>query len=101
MVDYKIQLKSNENIKLEGYMDINEIDDEEPLHWFDSQGFAYNSNFPKNPCIEDDPAWEDYEVLINSFFDDDLFLQFLADFSDENKTVDRGDYLLIINDGSW
>lgn len=48
---------------------------------------------------ENSEDWNAYEELSYSFQSDEMFMQFLADFSDENKTVDRGDYLLKINDG--
>lgn len=82
-----------------GYMYLEDADSEEALHFYDSHGFEAGFHVPKNPWPEHTEGWDNYETLSSEFQSDDLFIQFLVDFAKENKTIDRGEYILIINEG--
>ena len=97
IIEFEVRSKVNEDISISGYVDYNELDDDEPLWFYDQFGLESSNRVPKNPYREDRGELEEYEKVKGAFQSDVLFLQYLADFHDENKTVDRGDYLLIIN----
>ena len=80
------------NAKLCGYVYADEIDDENSFHWYDERGFE-TCQMPLNSASED----SDEAALYEAFTTDLMLTQFLYDFKDENKEVDRGDYLLKIN----
>ena len=76
-----------------GYAYVEDLDDFDYIHYYDRnnqpQGSLSNAYFEGTP--------EDIEALQIAFSNDILFGQFLADFADEEKTIDRGDYILKIN----
>lgn len=98
MIEFKITLNTNPKASLEGYVNKNEIDTEEPIHWYDRTGYSYNSNFPQNPISTTSftSIYDDYETLINSFYNDDMFLQYLWDYQDQQAEINRGDYTIHI-----
>ena len=79
---------------IRGYVLEDEIDSDEPLHFYTAQGFE-TSKLPIRAGTED----EDEPHLYEAFTTDSLLLQYLADFSNESKTIDREDYCLLINGG--
>lgn len=101
MNDISIEFKamSKNGIIIAGYVYESEIEDEHPLNFYDKNGFEDGSRVPLNPYSEDDSRWEDYEKLSSAFQSDELLLQFLSDFAEEDKSIDRGNYILIINNG--
>lgn len=100
VIEFECISKSDVNIKIAGYVLADELDDESPLHFYDHQGLECGSYVPSNPFEEGTDDWEAYDELSSAFQSDDLFIQFLSDYSDENRTVDREDYFLKINDGA-
>ena len=85
------------DISIKGFVDLDEIDDDECIQYYNYQGFENGYNIPTNPYTEPN-EYQEYEMLKEALFTDDLFLQFLWDFKDENKIIEREDYTLIIND---
>lgn len=100
VIEFEVISKLINSVTIKGYVNIDEIDDENPLRFYDHQGLECESYVPPNPYKNGVMLWNDaYEELSYSFQSDEIFLQFLSDYSDEDKTVDRGEYLLKINDG--
>lgn len=100
-IEFECISKKDNDVKIAGYIDINTVDDDEPaMYFYDQQGLECGSYVPSNPFEEGTDGYRAYEELSSAFQSDDLFLQYLADFSDENRTVDRGEYFLKINDGA-
>ena len=85
----------HETAKFAGYVYAEEIDDDEPLYFYDrnyaSQTSLTNAHF--------EGTEEDQIKLHEAFTGDFLFLQFLHDFQDEKKSIDRGNYIIHINGG--
>ena len=80
---------------LSGYAYVDELDDDDHgIHFIDENGFETNQ-IPYSHEYQGDG-----QKLYEAFTTDVLFIQFLADFQDENVTIDREDYTLIINEGT-
>lgn len=100
VIEFEVISKLINSVTIKGYVNIDEIDDENSLRFYDHQGLECGSYVPSNPYKNGAMLWNDaYEELSYSFQSDEMFLQFLSDYSDEDKIVDRGEYLLKINDG--
>lgn len=100
VIEFECISKNDNDVKISGYIDINTVDDDEPdMYFYDQQGLECGSYVPSNPFEEGTDDWEAYDELSSAFQSDEMFLQFLSDYSDEDRTVDRVDYLLKINDG--
>lgn len=110
IVDFKIIAKENENITLTGCVDINTIDDDEPdFEYANSQEFYTPQRYWN---IQAETSWklDEEEQMIRENIcnkvDADVCgdysenAQCLWDFQDENKTIERGSYYLIINEGA-
>lgn len=108
IVEFKIIVKENQNITLTGCVDINTIDDDEPeFEYANSQGF-YSPQ--RHWDIQAETSWKlDEKERLNrehicNKIDADVCgdytenAQCLWDFQDENKTIERDSYYLIIND---
>ena len=82
--------------KFAGYVYEEELDDDEPLWFYDknmnSQCNLGNAYFEGN---EDDRI-----KLHQAFTEDFMFTQFLHDFKDESITIDRENYVIHINGGT-
>ena len=94
-------LPNNEEV-IEGFMNLEEVDDEKPLQFYDHNGIEIGYNFPSNPYQEYGATYNDYidwEQLKTSLQYDDQVIQFLVDFATESKTITREDYILEINGG--
>lgn len=82
--------------KFAGYAYAEDLDDDEPLHFYDrnlgSQTSLQNAHF--------EGTEEDQINLHEAFTGDFMFTQWLSDCQDESITVDRGDYTLHINGGT-
>ena len=100
IIEFSVKHKESD-VEISGYVYVEELDDEHPLNFYNHEGLEVGHYVPSNPYSENTSydLYMDYETLKTEFQTDDLFLQFLSDFADENKVIDRGDYLLIINDG--
>ena len=73
---------------ISGYMFVSESDDEQPLHFYDENGLEIGTHLPYSES-----------ELYTAFCEDFMLIQYLVAFAEENKTIDRGDYTLIINEG--
>ena len=101
IIEFEAILKTNEQIRIAGFVEYDEIDDDECVQYYDHNGFENGYNIPNNPYPENTLGSYnnhiDYEILKNNFCADSLFLQFLADYHDESfKSVNRGNYILKI-----
>ena len=85
------------NVQIEGYIDIDEIDDENCTQYLNHQGLPNGFNMPKNPYDIDTIEYEEYESLKKGISNDDLLLQWLWDCQDGYRTIERPSYTLIIN----
>lgn len=100
MIEFKCISKKQEYIYIQGYVFKNELDDENPFYFYNVQGLECGSYVPSNPFEVGTDDWEVYEELSRAFQSDEMFLQFLSDFADKNRTVVRDGYFLKINDGA-
>ena len=82
-----------------GYVYLSEIDDENCIHFYNNQGLENGTILPRNPHNEktDYENWLNYEQLKETLLTDIQLLQFLADFADEIKSIERENYTLKIN----
>ncbi len=87
------------DVEISGWAYIDELDDEAPLRFVNHIGLPAGHYVPSNVYAVDSVQYSEYSRIASAFQSDDLFLQYLNDFCYEFKTVDRGDYLLIINEG--
>ena len=97
-IEFKIQ---RNNAEITGFVDVDEIDDDENIQFYTQEGFENGYNLPTNPYNEDTEMqeWADYENLVTYWTQDDMFLQWLWDCRDEDRIIERPGYTLIINDG--
>lgn len=79
--------------KFAGYAYADELDDDDPLHFYDRNLCTQTSL--TNAYFSGEPA--DVQALYNAFTTDVLFLQCLSDFADESKVIQRPGYILKIN----
>ena len=73
---------------ISGYMFVSESEDEQPLHFYDENGLEIGTHLPYSES-----------ELYTAFCEDFMLIQYLVAFAEENKTIDRGEYTLIINEG--
>ena len=87
------------NIKLEGFIDTKEIEDDECIQFYNNQGVENGYNLPTNPYNDEleMEKWNDYEKLITCWNQDDMFLKFLLDYKNKYYKTKRPGYTLIIN----
>lgn len=100
-VEFEVISKTNKEISIEGFVELSNIDDESPLQFYNPTTYQPQWHVPDNPYPENRQYdWHlDYELLCSAFQSDEMFLQYLSDFSTEDKTIIREDYILKINDG--
>lgn len=97
IIEFTIKRK---NATISGFVDADEIDDDECIQFYDHQGFENGYNLPTNPYKDTEmQEWADYETLVTYWTQDDMFLQWLWDCRDEDHITERPGYTLIINDG--
>lgn len=89
------------NATISGFVDADEIDDDNNIQFYNHQGFENGYNVPQNPYNEETEMeeWVDYENLLTYWTQDDMFLQWLWDCKDEDRIIERPGYTLIINEG--
>lgn len=99
-IEFVIRSKRGES-EISGFVYVDEIDDEAPLHFYDQNGLECGTRVPSNPFSENTSydLHMDYENISSEFQSDDMFLQILFDARDENTIVDRGEYIIVINEG--
>lgn len=73
---------------ISGYMYLEDADDEQPLHFYDENGLEIGTHLP----------YQETE-LYTAFCEDCMLIQYLVDFAEENKTIERDGYTLILNEG--
>ena len=100
-VEFTVISKINKEISIEGFVELSDIDDESPLQFYNPTTYQPQWQVPANPYPENRQYdWHlDYELLCSAFQSDEMFLQYLSDFSTEDKTIIREDYILKINGG--
>lgn len=107
MIDEKEYVKFKltfNNETIEGFVDLDEIDDDAPLQFYDNQGFENGYNIPDNPYNMNRAYdnWLDHEILCTTLATQDI-LQYLVYFADEHKEIildtpaRGGEVKLIIN----
>lgn len=100
-IEFECISKENCDVKIAGYVFVDDIDDDvTDIYFYDDCGLEAGNYVPKPHCQEGSSEFEAYYDVVEAWKTDDLFLQFLSDYSDEDRTVDRGDYFLKINDGA-
>lgn len=92
-VEFAIMSVDN-HIELCGYLDVYDADDERPLEFYDC-GLECGNYVPRCPYVGFEDEWD---AMVSAFQSDELFIQLLVDCRyDENKTIKRDGYYLIIN----
>ena len=100
-IEFECISKMYNDVKLAGYIYADDLDaDVTDIYFYDDYGLEAGNYVPKPHCKEGSDEFENYYDVVEAWKTDDLFLQFLSDYSDENRTVDRGEYFLKINDGA-
>lgn len=79
----------------QGYAYKSELDDDEPLHFYDRNGGSQTSL--QNAHFEG--SEDDVFALKDAFCSDFLFTEFLYDYADKTATIKRDGYVLHINGG--
>lgn len=102
IIEFTVRSKEKDVVEINGYVYVDEIDDEAPLHFYDQFGVECGQQVPSNPYSENTlggyDSHVDYELLSSRFQSDDMFLQYLYDYKDDGHTeIDREDYILEIN----
>lgn len=95
-IEFECISKTNDQICISGFVEYDEIDDDECIQYYDNNGFENGYNIPSNPYPENRQYdWHvDWDILKNNMCTDDLFLQCLAECYNKCATIDRGDYIL-------
>ena len=99
IIEFTIKSKTHD-VTVEGFAYADNLDGETPLTFYKGNTYDETNYVPENKFNKDSPEWEAYEKITGAFQSDDMFLKLLNDYKNENKTLDMGDYLLIINEGS-
>lgn len=96
-IEWTAILKENEQITIEGFVNKDEINDDECMQYYDHNGFENGYNFPNNPYPKNRQYdwYMDWEKLSMELKTDNI-LQCLRKFANEYKTIDRGEYILVI-----
>lgn len=87
------------NAEIAGFVNAEEIDDDECIQFYNHQGFENGYNLPKNPFDDLSDDWADYEKLVEEWSTDSMFLQYLWDYRDEDAVLERNGYTLFVNEG--
>ena len=99
-IEFEVIDKKNKDVTLKGYIYKEDINDDNPdIYYYNNLGLEVGSYIPSNPFEENSKEWEAYNDLITAFQTDFLFIQYLSDYADEDKTVPRDGYILKINNG--
>lgn len=100
-IEFEVISKMDNDVKLAGYVYADDLDaDVTDIYFYDDYGLEAGNYVPKPHCQEGSSEFEAYYDVVEAWKTDDLFLQFLSDFADENRTVVRDGYFLKINDGA-
>lgn len=99
IIEFTIKSKTHD-VTVEGFTYADNLDEESPLTFYKGNTYDETPYVPENKFNKDSQEWEAYEKIIWAFQSDDMFLKLLNDYKNENKTLDRENYLLIINEGS-
>lgn len=99
-VKFKCTSLQDNSIYVYGVFDTDDAENERPIQWID---YGLRRFFPNNPY---DPNWEiadynRYEDFRNAVLTDELLIQFLVDFADDDDVeIMRNGYKLSIgNEG--
>lgn len=99
-VNFKVVSPFDKTIFEEGVLNTAEADDERPINWL---YYGLTKLFPNNPF---DPyiqrsQYNTHQKLRKAVLDDDLLIQTLCDYADEDIVVEKKGYSLVINEGPY
>ena len=110
IIEFKIIAKENENITLSGCVNINTIDDDEPDFKYKNLQGVYTPQRCWDIQSETSSKLDEEERMIRENICNKVNMdvcndytenaQCLWDFQNENKTIERDSYYLIINEGA-
>ena len=97
-VSFKLISAKDERIYLKGTVNIDTIDDDEPEFEFEQNDGTYNSQLPYYWKTNGEDLSDAFGIFTQTI-DYEMLNQFLADFADDNVTINFYGNILIINDG--
>ncbi len=98
-VEFKLISTKDERIYLNGSIDINTVDDDEPEIEFEQNDGSYSHQIPRYWKTMGDDLSDEFQIFVHSI-DWSMLNQYLWDFRDENTTLNFYGDILIINDGN-
>lgn len=98
-VDFKLIKNEDERIYLNGSINIDTIDDDEPEFEFEQNDGTYSSRIPQYWKTRGDDLSDEFEIFVQTI-DWDMLKQYLWDFQDDNDAVNFYGDILIINEGA-
>ena len=97
-VEFKLISSQDERIFLDGNVDIDTIDDDEPEFEYMQNNGTYDTHLPIYWKVDGDDLSDDFEVFVHSI-EWERLNQFLWDFRFERDVFDFQGNILIINNG--
>ena len=97
-VEFKLISSQDERIFLDGNVDIDTIDDDEPEFEYMQNNGTYDTHLPNYWKVDGDDLSDDFEVFVHSI-EWERLNQFLWDFRFERDVFDFQGNILIINNG--
>ena len=98
-VDFKLIKNEDERIYLNGSINIDTIDDDEPEFEFEQNDGTYSSQIPPYWKTRGDDLSDEFEIFVQTI-DWNMLKQYLWDFQDDNDAVNFYGDILIINEGA-
>ena len=98
-VEFKLISSYDERIFLDGSVDIDTIDDDEPEFEFEQNDGTFNTQIPHYWKTLGEDLSDEFQNFIHTI-DWEMLKQFLWDFQDENATVNFYGDILIVNEGN-
>ena len=97
-VSFKLISSEDERIYLNGSVDIDTIDDDEPEFEFEQNDGLFSNHLPQYWKTFGENLTDDFNRFIDSI-DWDMFKQYLYDCKDENTICNFYGEILVINEG--
>ena len=98
-VCFKLISAKDERIYLNGSVDIDTIDDDEPEFEYEQNEGTFESHIPTYWKTFGENLTDDFDRFIDTI-DWDMLKQYLCDFQDDNVTLNFYGNILVINDGT-
>lgn len=98
-VGFKLISTKDERVYLNGSIDINPVDDDEPDYEFEQNDGTYSNHIPSYWKTFGENLTDDFDRFIDTI-DWDMLKQYLCDFQDDNVTLNFYGDILVINDGA-